>query len=484
MNKKRLVIPIITLVLTVIILVGMIASTIILSQKKETKWNYYVDDEKLHYYEDPSEYSFACVTEFRAALKGYIGNTALQFLDLNSKVDKLCDRIILSMEQARIPATKLATIAKVMNENRLPMLFTRIDTPFNTIEEFSEWSDNLVLSVTDENTFSILSSFINSFLEISTLTEEEFSLILYYYLYDYGSDTYRITLELFGKDLFVSFLSDTFFAIRTIYRTNDTKGISLSMNALRASLYQMGKFYIDLSAVGNTERLLGFPEDFPTDNYPGLAEIIDEYYGDIKGSLSNILLFIGHLFTTFTAEELSAYREYQQYKSENYREIAILTELKESELISERELVRLTQLTDKQYRYKIIAAQKMTKALLRGFALYSDREYSEVITSLKDKIITMRTLMFYLSENISYENNFETMELIENDSLEFSEALAYFVMTDYSYDEILNMDDISALSVYADKFESGEELLELYFSSILNVWITYKVNDWGLLSNE
>ena len=74
--------------------------------------------------------------------------------------------------------------------------------------------------------------------------------------------------------------------------------------------------------------------------------------------------------------------------------------------------------------------------------------------------------------------------MIEKDAQDIIDSISYFADKDYSYSDIKSMEDISELTDYAAKFDAGRELMELYVSSVFNIWLTNKVNDWGLIKHE
>ncbi len=484
MTKNKNLLLLISVILVFVLLCGMILSIVFLSGRKNAEWEHFVDDKGLEYYSDENELAFSYVTEFSSALQNYFSNSTLKFLGLDKNVQQLTDRVITAMQDARIPAIRLKTIATVINEHKLPTLLSGITIPAETLEEFTLWLDTLTISASKQSMFSLLSGFINSFLEVTTLSEDELSGFIYAYLYRYGSDKYRLTLDLYGKERFISFFSDTLFAIRTINRTTDSKGISVSMEALRSSLYQLGKFYIDISKITEIEKLFGFPETIPTEKYPYSAEFMQENYKKAYGTTTHILRYLGYLLSSFTKEQLQAYLEYKNFVSDNYTELAMYSILKEQGLLSESQEKKMKTLTDKQDRLHIYASQCLTKALLNGFSQYSNEPYADVIDRLKSNLISLRYIISITSNDTMNENFTKYNDLIVKDSENFIKALEYFSQFNYSYRDIEKMKDITLPTKNASMLDAGSELMELYSSSLFNIWLTYKANEWGLLKNE
>ena len=101
-------------------------------------------------------------------------------------------------------------------------------------------------------------------------------------------------------------------------------------------------------------------------------------------------------------------------------------------------------------------------------------------------MLSMRYLLYILSEpsESTYENYVTYTTMINDDSEKLIAALKYYSDKDYSLDQIMEMNDISEQTDYAAGFDAGSEMMELYFSSVFNIWLKNKVNDWGLIKNE
>ncbi len=485
-DKKNLTL-IITLVLVLVILAGMILATLLLSNVKYNEWEYYDDNKSTDYYSDDS--SFAYVSDFSSALQNYLKSDFLQNIGFNDKVKFLTDRIIAAMQDANVPAARLGYIARVINENKLSAIFSGIEFPFEDLDGLADWLDSMMLSIGENTFFSIIGSFINKFFEITTLTEEEFSSFLFSYLSLYSSSPYKEVLRLYGRENIVSLFSDTFFAVRMLSRTNDTLGKNVSMYSLRTALFQLGRFYLDIAKIGDLftfEKIFGLPDEFPSTNHPEIKDEIDKYYSDVRGSFGSLFSFFGYLLTVFEEEDLSAYADYMGEYKKNYAKVTILSEKKSENLLEPDEEAELNYLLDSNARYRICSAQKMSKAVSRAMELYSDKDSKTVINSFRDKLLSMRYLLFIISDSNenSYKNYLTYKDMIEKDSQDLIDSIAYFADKNYSYSEVLAMDNISELASFAAKFDAGTELIELYVSSVFNIWLTNKANDWGLIKHE
>ena len=487
-QKRKDLTLIITVCLVLILLVGMILSSVFLARKQNASWSYSERETKIDYYADNSEYSFKCVSDFSSALKNYFKKSTLKFLGLDKNVDKLTERIVTVMQDAGIAADRLETIANVIDSNRLPSLIGNISIPFSTVDEFSQWSDNVVLSLTDETMFSLVGSFIHSFLNVTTMTEEELSSFIYHYLIRYSSNEYKLYLALYGKENFIRFFSDTFFAIRILSQTKDKTGLSFGTNAMRSALYQLGRVYLDFVTIDNASsfyKLLGFPDVFPTEILKNYSEDATEIYDDIKGSLGQLLYVFGTFFTEINDESLEAYLKLKKYNEDNYKTIAILNDKKNSGKITEAETEKLKDLLDKKSRLQILVAEKFT-AHLTASLQKNDKTYREVLTEFKSNAQKMRYLILILSEPSpnSLQLYGDYYEMIESYADIFTDALDYFKDVNLSEKNIESLNNIEEIAKYAQYFGDGSKLLELYFSSVFNIWITYKANDWGLINNE
>lgn len=487
-QRRNTIILIIAFVLVIILVAGMILTSALLAQKNYPQWDLTSNSTKVNYYTDDTEYSFKCISDFSSALKNYINKNAISFLGLDKKVDLIVERVVTAMQEAGIPANKLETLAQVINNNRLPSLFNSIEIPFSTIDEFSIWSDNAILSITDETLFTIIGNFVHSLLKVTTLSEDELAQFLYSYLSLYGPDKYRSILRLYGKDKFIGFFSDTFFAVRILSQTHDNIGITFGSTALKSSLYQLGKVYIDILSIGDDnsfESLFGFPDEFTSEKSQFSSEIQEKYL-QIKGLLANTVRFFANIFTIIDEDDINAYLQLEKFNKENHRIISILSEKKESNTITSDEEGELNALLDKKMRLQAFVAQKMSKKVITVITENSDISYIDQILAYKNKLKIMRDIIFMLSDisSSSIEMYSDFIERIEQYSSNMISSLEYFADTDYSYSEIHSMTDTEEIALQAENFTCGSKLLELSISSAFNILLTYKVNDWGLLENE
>ena len=485
--KKQTVLLIISVVLAIIMLAGMILATVLLSRSDRKEWTYYTENNRTDYYAD--DLTFSYTSDFSSALQSYLGKTLMQYLGISGNISQFSNRVIYAMQQANVPAIRLKTIADVINNNRINDVFGNIVLPFSDVDGLTAWSDEFALSLTDETFFSIIGSIIDKFFDITTLTEEEFATFLYCYLDTYAQESYRLVLKLYGKDNIISLFSDTLFAVRMLSGSSDRMGKTMGMNALRTSLYQLGRFYLDISKLGDNftfEKIFGLPDQFNTENKPEIAEEINEEYSLIRGSFGRLFTFFGNLMTVFETEDLIAYSEYARIKKENHARYSVLTEKKETGLITSEEETELNRIVDKQNRYRIYAAQRMLKAVIRAADEYSDNDENKMVAYIKEKMLSMRYLLYILSEpsESTYENYVTYTTMINDDSEKLIAALEYYSDKDYTLDQIMEMNDISEQTDYAEGFDAGSEMMELYFSSVFNIWLKNKVNDWGLIKNE
>lgn len=485
-DKKNLIL-LIAIILVLVMLSGMILATLLLSNVNHKEWEYYRDNKSTDYYSD--NVSFAYVSDFSSALQNYISGNLLQYVGYNEKVRFLTERIVSAMQDANVPPVRLGAMAKMINENKLSTIFSGIEYPFDDLEGLGDWLDSLMLSIGNNTFFSIIGSFINKFFELTTLTEEEFSSFLYSYLSLYSSSPYKEVLKLYGRENIVSLFSDTFFAIRMLSKTTDTLGQNVGMSSLRSALFQLGRFYLEITKIGDVftfEKIFGLPDEFPVGNHPELKEEIDEYYSIARGSFGSLFKYFGYLLTVFENDDLSAYADYMREYKKNYARITILNAKKTENILNDAEVAELNLLLDSNAGYQIYSAQKMTKAVSRAMYLFSNNDTAQIINSFKEKLLSMRYLLYIISDSneSSYQNYITYRDMIEKDAQDIIDSISYFADKDYSYSDIKSMEDISELTDYAAKFDAGRELMELYVSSVFNIWLTNKVNDWGLIKHE
>ncbi len=163
-------------------------------------------------------------------------------------------KIIKACSQARIPSDKLAKAGYALADVDL------------------ETSD---MGVIDEtvifNFFANLSSYnlakiTNDFFKYSTLTEEEFAKMIFYYLRENGTDRYKTELIKIGKDDFVTLIGNIFYLISIFDEVNkENLSTALSPSLLQAGLYQVGSSQTEIIArigLDSAQYLLGFDWNF------------------------------------------------------------------------------------------------------------------------------------------------------------------------------------------------------------------------------
>ena len=299
----------------------------------------------------------------------------------------------------------------------------------------------------------------------------------------------KVRSVMYGKDNIISLFSDSLYAIRMLSGASDKLGKSMGMSALRTSLYQLGRFYLDIASLGDFftfEKIFGLPDELNIDSKKEIATEINQEYGNVRGSFGRIFTFFGHFLINLQTEDLIAYSEYLSLKKKNYATIVILNDKIEEGIITEEEKNTLARIVDEQNRYHIYASQVMSKVILRAMNEYTDRGIAEVITNLREYMLSMRYLMLIMTDTTAttLENYNKYSEMISENSQQLIDALNYFSDKNYTLDEIMRMENITTQINNADGFDAGSELMELYVSSVFNIWLTNKVNAWGLKKND
>lgn len=320
-SLKKNVIAVVAICLTLILLSGMIASTVILSSRDTEEWEYYNSSEAIDYYSDSQDFD-KVVGEFRNKLLAYfnelLGDEGNKFIDLGSLYSHYVDAIVNACSMARIPPNKFVTMAEALEKYSISAVFENIKNELDGIKDLTDLENALEKLLTNYSFTSILGNFINGFLSATNLSEYEVAKIIYYYLLNYSSKEYVAYLILIGEEVFVDIVSNTInaFSVLSSLSGNNSYGIIATSGSIKSALYQLGSIYCSAyeifeknNATKNTlEKALFLSWEFD-DKFKNQVEL-QKRSDKIKGKFADLLYFLGTLMKNISNENIEAYLNY------------------------------------------------------------------------------------------------------------------------------------------------------------------------------
>lgn len=419
--KKDRIRLIIAIVLIVSILVGMIVSTVVLSNSKYEDFEYYSKSAGYDYYGDQSGVAFQHATRFKMAFTNYLkdsfGDIFNKYTTLpnivESAVGLFADRLILAMGEAQIPSTKLDLMATKINQKKL---FVTLNKFWKTLEEYDDIEsalDDFQKFVEDFSLMSFIGEGISTFLKESSLTEDEVADIIYYYLSKNSNETYKAYLNLVGKEFFTNLISNTIYVVSTFYQYNTSDyQLMATSYSLKEVLYQLGSIYLQVEKIGgiNVERSLFGAWDFNNTSLQNKEEL-KEINDNIEGQTSDLLIVIGALLKDISAEEIETYLRYTS----------------------------LEKTSDEKKQLGIHIASMLSKKLANNISSYTEyctnsyttiSSYIDSLTLLQSGLYTMTTLINGGSALSS--EYLENLEGIQESNDRLKDAIIYFSEIDIS----------------------------------------------------
>jgi len=490
--SRKSKISVIAIVLILVLSAGMVLSVYFIENQKAPTWEYYQDKTAITYYDTGNEYGFQCATAFSSAMKNYLKGNVTSYISYNINIDTFCSRLIQAMSDARIPAVRLEVISKVITTNDFITLMDKLLKSMDSYDTFEDWSYAVTKQVADESVFSTVSSFFSSFFEITTLTVDEVSKIVYCYLARYGSEPYKAYLALFGEEKFLSLLSDTLYVMNTLNGVKNTTALTFTTEALRSSLYQLGSIYLSIANVQGSydtfERVLGFPDTFPSDIASDYEEDINQMYGNIKGTFGKLLLLLGTFFTNLTSEQIASYYSYYYKKTKTSDEIVELEIKLGSAQATEDDINRLNELLYDNIVNHTVTVQALVPAITSSLEEFNEKYMHEengesVITKYSEIMQLMRILVFYLGEFTDVSSLNENITNIQENTKDFQDGLRYFENHSYTLEEIQAMDVTSEeyieLIRQTNNVGTSVDLMTAYCTSAFSIWYSYKTIVWS-----
>lgn len=344
-SLKKNIIALIAVVLSLILLSGMIASTIILSTRKTENWEYNNSSEAIDYYSDSQDFD-KVIGEFRNKLLSYFnelfGSNGNQFVDFGLLYSSYADAIVNACSLARIPPSKLEAMADALERHSVSSVFARIKNAIGDIKDIEDFEKILEKYLSNYSFISVLSNFLNGFLSETTLSETELARMVYYYLINYSSKEYAAYLVLMGEDVFVEILSNTISVIsmlKSLSSNANSYGIIATTGSIKSVLYQLGSIYCSaynaFAVNGITddtlEKALCLTWDFNS-KYLN-REALQERSERIRGKLADLLYFLGTIMKNIGNEDIEAYLNYSYSDDETKENLYICSALKLAETV-------------------------------------------------------------------------------------------------------------------------------------------------------
>jgi hypothetical protein len=448
MSRKAKDIFLLTVVL--ILVTSMFAIVIfdaVMSNKKPDSLEIYIDETPLNY-EDKDKAGYAFI--FSNSITNITKQLGVSSNDqtLQGFISQMLD----AMEKARIPAEKLGKIADTITSSS------------NDIIKFFTASGD----ITDEKLAETLSKtkmqhivdFSNSFFETTTLTEDEFSSVLYYYMLANASTSYKQAMFKLGKKDYITFISNTFYLVNTLGEIGQ-ENKSVQSNVLQSVIYELGSNYIDiLDKVGldAIKTVLGFGWE-----YQGTDSRVDELNILVASMTDKISFLFG--IVGYTMKEL---------KSNDIDNLTHFLSLKEGK---------------ERNDYLIYIESIISKAVFQGMLnslKYLDNDITSLVNlvpELKKMIIDSYKLRMTLANE---EENEETMGKYENAFDKFVESVIYFSAKDISIEEIAKMSENEHYAILLDKaknIEAFNVVLDDFAFNVVFIWASNLITG-GILNAQ
>lgn len=437
-SRTKAVIFVTAVVLVVALLAGIIIYTVIQASQEKKEWELFIDAAPVDY---STEENYFFVMRFKDSAKKFISSV---FNGADGTV--LTDRVISSLSKARIPAEKLGTMATAISQTDI----NAINESLNGLEITEEDIMNFMQTTTME----YIAISLHKFFSVSGLTEEEFSRFLYAYLKDYSPKDYVIYLDIFGKENFIAFFSNSIYLINTLSEIKETGGESISDYALQAVFYQLGSVYLSIIndvGVDVVEKVLCFDWNFVDQN--GIEDTEkNELFTAVRGRIGLIAGILGSLMKEIDVYTIGIIRDY-------------LAEEDEGRIKS-----------DKQIYAQMLMAKTIKESLKTMYSAKTGIENFEDMANTYLTAIKNTVKLNYLISGGSLDDQIiiDACEQIDGNMSRYIGAITYLSELDYSYEQITEIEAgeyYDALIIKAKEMNSMKYSLDYFIASLLNIWI-------------
>ncbi|MBR1747709.1 MAG: hypothetical protein IJ735_05830 [Clostridia bacterium] len=230
-RKWKNAVGVLLIIVVVAAVVAGVTVAVLDNNKKKTEVEYFVDVAPTDYTADEN---VVYVKRFRDTVENLFS-----FLSEELKLKTFADRVLNAASLARIPAEKLDGVATAIKKVDLASIGSDlVNIDEEKIRRFAERS-----------TLSVMQGAVSDLFSYSGLSTGEFAAFLYEYLALYGTETYKATLAVLGKETFVDFVGATLFVVTETGKMGT--GIVSHGQAIQAAAYEYGSIVKDAYAVGD-----------------------------------------------------------------------------------------------------------------------------------------------------------------------------------------------------------------------------------------
>jgi len=447
-SKTKTVFFVAAFVLVLAILSGTIIYTVIQSSQKKSDWELFIDAAPVDY---STEENYFFVLRFKDSAKKFISSV---FNGADATV--LVDRVVISLSKARIPAEKLGAMATAIAQTDI----NKISQSLNNMEI----TEDNIMEFMQITTMEYIAQALHEFFSVSGLTEEEFSRFLYEYLKEYSPKDYIIYLDIFGKENFIAFFSNSIYLINTLSEIKETGGENISNYALQAVFYQLGSVYLSIIndvGVDVVENVLCFDWSFEDQNGQ-LDTEKNALFETMQGKIGLIAGVFGSLMKELDVFTIKTIRDY----------------------ILEEDEGRIK--SDKQIYSQMLMAKSIKSSLS---TLYSAKtgiaDFDDMVGTYLIVIKNAVILNYLMSGgNSDDEIIIEACEQIDGNMARYKGAIEYLSELEYTYEEISNIEEgeyYEGLVIKAKEMNSMKYSLDYFIASLLNIWINNQAKSLELI---
>ncbi len=464
MQSKK-IFGIIISVAVVLILVGMIVATALISKSDAAEWEYVSSDEKINYDNSPDDTEFQHAENFRHSIEAYFSSIFKGFLSSSMNLDKYIEKamsafsnkLVNAMGEARISSAKLNRISKAIDDNSVEAIFAKIKNEISKVSSLEELEKNVAAKVNDMTFLGFVGDIITGFMRETTLTENEIAEVIYYYYKQNGDEKYVEYLNLVGKDFLTTLLTDTIYALSTLNAVSVSDyQLEATAGTVKTILYQLGSVYTGVSALSGggatMEKILGWTWSYG-EEYKN-ADKLNEYVKLCNGKTGDLFGVIGFVMKELSTEDVSAVLSYRSASDEKEK-------------------------SDK----KIVAAASLAKCIDRAFPSIKSgcltefesvegmaKTYSEVSKNLGE--LAFAVLDEYQTEKTEEDTPEDYTERFDN----FISGYEVMRNLEMGYADIEKMnsesDEYKNLKAKADEFFEIEEGLISILGNVVSVKIS------------
>lgn len=447
MSRKAKDLILLTVVL--ILVISMFAIVIydaVISNKNPETLEIYIDETPLNY-DDKDKAGYAFI--FSNSITNITKQIGISANDEN--LQTLISRTLDAMEKARIPADKLGKIADAITNSSKDIV--------NFFKNNGEITEEKLTDILSKTKMQNIAEFSSSFFEATTLTEDEFSSILYYYMVANASTSYKQAMYKLGKNDYVTFISNTLYLVNTVGDFGQ-EGKGVQSNVLQSVIYELGSNYIDiLDKVGidAIRTVLGFGWEYQGED--PRVDKLNTLSHSMTDKISILFGIVGYAMKELNSSDI-----------DNLMRLLTLEEGKERD----NYLIYI----------ESIVAKAVYSGMIKSLKYLDENEnsFDILIPKLKAMIIDSYSLRKTLSKE---EENQDIIVNYENSFDNFIQSLIYFSDIDITLAEITQMDDneyYANLLGNAKNIEEFSLVLDDFAFNVVYIWASNLISGGKLES--